>query len=119
MQLLPLCKSCVRISIAVRPTSVRITVCFYIMDYPRLSVLLRHTSKNNQLVPLQIHYLKAAGGQLTQNRPADCSRKTEAELPQGSPTPLPQQVGLSSEEGQISTSCSKEVQLAGQQLRTE
>ncbi|KAK2520329.1 purpurin [Columba livia] len=55
------------------------------MDYPRLSVLLRHTSKNNQLVPLQIHYLKAAGGQLTQNCPADCSRKTEAELSQGSP----------------------------------
>jgi len=49
------------------------------MDYPRLSVLFRHTSKNNQLVTLQIHYLKAARRQLAQNSPADCSPKTEAE----------------------------------------
>ncbi|XP_005061059.1 PREDICTED: purpurin isoform X2 [Ficedula albicollis] len=66
----------------------RITVGFYIMDYPRLSVLFRHKSKNNQLVTLQIPYLKGAGGQLTQNSPATCSPKTEAEYSQETPISL-------------------------------
>lgn len=56
-----------------------ITVGFYVMDYPRLSVLFRHMSKNNQLETSQTHYLKADGGQFTQNSPADYSPKTVAE----------------------------------------
>lgn len=92
------------------------------MDYPRLSVLFRHTSKNNQLVTLQIPYLKGAGGQLTQNSPVAQRLKPKdwSRVVSRISNISTQQVGLSSAEvDETGISCSREVQPARQELGTE